>query len=102
MEIKTTPTCNLLYSKPPYLDLDPRVWGSIELLILGGLCKAFDLRTNGLAKCIHLVVQIHQVYLRLRHPLSQVVEAEFERGELLMECGDVILLLLLLLLLVSV
>ena len=28
---------------PPYLDLVPRVGGSVELLVPGSLCKAFDL-----------------------------------------------------------
>ena len=80
----------------PCLDLVPRVGGSVELLIPGSLCKAFDLRTNGLAQRIHLVVQIHPVDLGLHHPLIHVVEPEFDSSELLMECGDVVLLLLLL------
>ena len=84
------------------MDLDPQVWGSVELLVPGGLCKVFDLRTNGLAQRIHLVVQIHLVDLRLLHPLIHVVEPEFKSSELLAEYGDVVLLLLLVVVCVGV
>ena len=40
----------------PYLDLVPRVGGSVELLVPSSLCKAFDLRTNSLAQRVHLVI----------------------------------------------
>ena len=49
--------------------------GSIEILVPGRLRKAFDLRTNRLAKGIHPIPQFHPIYLRLGYALVHVVEA---------------------------
>ena len=41
---KTAPAPNLsIYSNAPYLDLVPRVGGSVKLLVPYSLCKTFDL-----------------------------------------------------------
>ena len=48
--------------------------GSIEILVPGHLRKAFDLRTDRLAKGIHPIPQLHPIYLRLGHALVHVVE----------------------------
>ena len=90
----STPIRTLLYSNP--LDLDPRVRGPVKVLVPGHLRKAFDLGTNGLAKGVHLVIEIHLIDLRLRHTLVHVVETKLEHGQLFAKCGDIVLLLLLL------
>ena len=51
------------------------IWGSIEILIPGRLRKAFDLRTDRLAKSIHPIPQLHPIYLCLGYALVHVVEA---------------------------
>ena len=51
------------------------VRGSIEILVPGRLRKAFDLRTDRLAKGIHPIPQLHPIYLRLGYALIHVVEA---------------------------
>ena len=48
--------------------------GSIEILIPGRLRKAFDLRTDRLAKGIHPIPQLHPIYLRLSYALIHIVE----------------------------
>ena len=49
--------------------------GSIEILIPGHLRKAFNLRTDRLAKGIHPIPQLHPIYLHLSYALVHVVEA---------------------------
>ena len=48
--------------------------GSIEILVPGHLRKAFDLRTDRLAKGIHPIPQLHPIYLCLSFALVHVVE----------------------------
>ena len=79
-KINSAPITNLPYSNSPNLDLDHRVRGSIELLVPGRLRKAFDLGTNGLAKGVHLVVQVHACNTRFikGHKLSNHIRARIK------------------------
>ena len=49
--------------------------GSIEILVLDRLRKAFDLRIDRLAKGIHPIPQLHPIYLHLSYALIHIVEA---------------------------
>ena len=52
-----------------------RIRGFIEILVPGRLRKAFDLRTDRLAKGIHPIPQLHPIYFRLGYMLVHVVQA---------------------------